>query len=69
MKKYITFDSVGFAMSLLTFLFVVCTLCSACINLHNRTSPVPFTEDQIKVLDNLEKPLAFDGMFLDDSES
>ena len=28
-----------------------------------------FTPEQIQTLDNLEKPLVFDGMFLDDSNS
>lgn len=28
-----------------------------------------FTPEQIQTLDNLEKPLVFDGLFLDDSNS
>jgi len=52
MKKYITFDSVGFAMALLTFFFIVCMLCSACVQLQHRTN-----QKAINIFDELEKPL------------
>jgi len=69
MKKYITFDCIAYAMSLSTFIFIAVTLCVACIDLQKRTSPRNFMPEQINILDELEKPLVFDGMFLDDSNS
>lgn len=55
MKKYLTFDSVAYLMSLLTFLFIAVTLCSACMHLQKRTAH--FTPEQINILNELEKPL------------
>jgi hypothetical protein len=52
MKKYITFDSVAFAMAVLTFFFIFCTLCAACVNLQERA-----LEKEINIFDQLEKPL------------
>jgi hypothetical protein len=64
MKKYITFDSVAYSLALLTFVLVGSMLCTACMELHQRTH-----EKTINIFDELEKPLVFDGMFLDDSNS
>jgi hypothetical protein len=69
MKKYITFDRIAYTMSLSTFIFIAVTLCAACVDLQKRTAPHNFTPEQINILDELEKPLVFDGMFLDDSNS
>ena len=57
MKKYFTFDSVAYSMSLLTFLFIAVTLCSACMHLQKRTAHAHFTPEQINILNELEKPL------------
>jgi hypothetical protein len=64
MKKYITFDSVAYSLALLTFVLVATMLCSACMQLHERTH-----QKSKNIFDELEKPLVFDGMFLDDSNS
>jgi hypothetical protein len=52
MKKYLTFDSVAYSMALLTFLFIAVTLCSACVQLHERTHA-----QTVSIFDELEKPL------------
>lgn len=57
MKKYLTFDSVAYSMSLLTFLFIAVTLCSACMQLQKRTAHARFMPEQINILNELEKPL------------
>jgi hypothetical protein len=52
MKKYITFDSVAYSLALLTFVLVASMLCSACMQLHERTR-----SQTTNLLDELEKPL------------
>ena len=52
MKKYITFDNVAYSMALLTLVFVASMLCSACVELHERTN-----QKAVNILDELEKPL------------
>jgi hypothetical protein len=66
MKKYITFDSIAYVMSLSTFILILVMLLTACLNLHEKKE---LQKDVNTMFDHLEKPLAFDGMFLDDSES
>ena len=53
MKKYITFDNVAYSMALLTFVLVASMLCTACMQLHERTH-----QKATNILDELEKPLA-----------
>jgi hypothetical protein len=53
MKKYITFDSVAYSLALLTFVLVASMLCSACMQLHERTH-----QKATNILDELEKPLS-----------
>jgi hypothetical protein len=59
MKKYITFDSIAYAMSLATFLFIAVTLCAACVDLQNRTNKnQKEMQDEVRVwMERLEKPL------------
>jgi hypothetical protein len=52
MKKYITFDSVAYSMALLTFVLVGSMLCSACMQMHERTH-----QKAVNIFDELEKPL------------
>ena len=52
MKKYITFDSVAYSMALLTFVFIASMLCSACMQMHERTQA-----QTVNIFDQLEKPL------------
>jgi hypothetical protein len=52
MKKYITFDNVAYSLALLTFVLVASMLCSACMQLHERTH-----KQSVSILDELEKPL------------
>lgn len=52
MKKYITFDSVAYSLALLTFVLVGSMLCSACMELHERTN-----QKAVNLFDQLEKPL------------
>jgi hypothetical protein len=53
MKKYITFDNVAYSMALLTFVLVASMLCTACMQLHERTH-----QKATDILDEMEKPLA-----------
>lgn len=52
MKKYITFDSVAYSLALLTFVLVASMLCSACMQMHERTN-----QKAVNLFDQLEKPL------------
>jgi len=52
MKKYITFDSVAWTLSLLTFAFIATMLCAACMELQERTN-----QKAVNIFDELEKPL------------
>ena len=52
MKKYITFDSVAYSLALLTFVLVATMLCSACMQMHERTH-----QKAVNIFDELEKPL------------
>jgi len=52
MKKYITFDSVAYSLALLTFILVASMLCSACMQMHERTN-----QKAVNIFDELEKPL------------
>jgi hypothetical protein len=52
MKKYITFDSVAYSLALLTLVLVASMLCSACVELHERTN-----QKAVNIFDELEKPL------------
>ena len=52
MKKYITFDSVAYSLAILTFVLVTSMLCSACVQLHERTN-----QKAVNIFDELEKPL------------
>jgi hypothetical protein len=69
MKKYITLNNLAWALAFLVPFVIATTLCAACVDLQKRTAPHNFTPEQINILDQLEKPLVFDGMFLDDSNS
>jgi hypothetical protein len=51
MKKYITFDSVAYSLALLTFVLVGYMLCSACMQMHERTH-----QKAVNIFDELEKP-------------
>jgi hypothetical protein len=59
MKKYITFDSIAYAMSLSTFIFISVTLGAACIDLQKRTSEnrKQMQEEVRAMFANIEKPL------------
>jgi hypothetical protein len=52
MKKHITFDSVAYSLALLTLVLVASMLCSACVELHERTN-----QKAVNIFDELEKPL------------
>jgi hypothetical protein len=60
MKKYITFHSIAYAMSLLTFVLVASMLCSACMQLHERTH-----SQTTNLFDELEKSLVLERKYLD----
>jgi hypothetical protein len=59
MKNYITFDRVAYAMSLSTFIFIAATLCTACVDLHNRTTQnQKQMHDEVRAMfTHIEKPL------------